>query len=124
MYLYKLVEWLKEQDPEAVVRDGFGPSHEDRSGFHHIGFDPVAETTVGQMLIVAKAAMGATFTGWQGSDFMEFTANEYTPCHIGEYGTCGEEISSAHLKLWLLTSKEGAIKRFLKKLRKALEKFF
>ena len=61
---------------------------------------PVADVSV-VLLAHAKSAMGATFTGWKGG---EFTMGEYTDCHIGEYGTCGEEITSAHLKLWLLTA--------------------
>ena len=101
MYLKELIEWLEKQDPKANVKDGFGSPHSDRGYYEDLGFDPVEETTFGAMLAHAKSAMGATFTGWKGG---EFEMHEYTDCHIGEYGECGEEITSAHLKLWLLTA--------------------
>ena len=104
MYLKELIEWLEKQDPKATAKDGFGSPHSDRGYYEDLGFDPAEETTFGAMLKHAKAAMGATFTGWKGG---EFTMHEYTDCRIGECGTCGEEITSAHLKLWLLTANAG-----------------
>jgi len=101
MQLQYLIEWLEKQDQMATVKDGFGSPHSDRGYYEDLGFDPVEETTFGAMLAHAKAAMGATFPGWKGG---EFTMHSYTDCHIGEYGNCGEEITSAHLKLWLLTA--------------------
>ena len=101
MCLKELIEWLEQQDQSATVKDGFGSPHSDRGNYENLAFNPVEETTFGAMLKHAKSAMGATFIGWKGG---EFTMDEYTYCHIGENGVCGEEITSAHLKLWLLTA--------------------
>lgn len=101
MYLKELIEWLEQQDPKANVKDGFGSPHSDRGFYEDLAFDPVAYTTFGEMLAHARAANGATFTGYKGG---EFQMHEYTSCHIGKYGYCGEQITSAHLKLWILTA--------------------
>lgn len=105
MRLGKLIAWLEQQDQTSTVKDGFGSPHSDRGDYSELGFSPEAETTFGEMLKHAKSAMGATFTGWKGG---EFEMHEYTPCHIGEYGDCGEEITSAHLKLWTITANAPA----------------
>ena len=65
MHLKELIEWLEKQDPKATVKDGFGSPHSDRGYYEDLGFDPVEETTFGEMLAHAKSAMGATFTGWR-----------------------------------------------------------
>lgn len=101
MILKDLIEWLEQQDQTAIVKDGFGDPHSDRGDYWDLGFSPVEKTTFGNMLECAKSAMGATFPGWKGG---EFAMHEYTKCHIGEYGECGEEITSAHLKLWIFTA--------------------
>ncbi len=66
-----------------------------------LAFSPTEKTTFGEMLKHAKSALGETFEGWKGGDY---TMDEYTDCHIGEYGTCGEEITTAHFRLWILTA--------------------
>lgn len=101
MKLKNLIEWLRQQDKNAVVTDGFGSPHSDRGSYIDLAFNPVEKTTFGEMLKHAEKAVGATFEGWKGG---KYTMDEYTDCHIGEYGECGEEITTAHLKLWLLTA--------------------
>lgn len=103
MILKDLLEWLEQQDKSAVVTDGFGEPHTDRGYYTDLAFDPVKKTTFGEMLFHAKRANGERFEGYKGGDFL---MHDYTKCKIGEWGISGEEITSAHLKLWLLTAKE------------------
>lgn len=101
MKLKDLIDWLKQQDEKSVVTDGFGSPHCDRGYYEHLAFDPVEQTTFGEMLKHAKAANGKTFTGWKGGDYK---MHDYTTCKIGIHGECGEEITTAHCRLWLLTA--------------------
>lgn len=97
MILKELIEWLEERDPNQVVLDGFGCPHSDRGNYEDLAFDPVKRTTYGEMLSNASRALGCTFGGWKGG---EFKMDEYSKCRIGHVGECGEDITSAHLRLW------------------------
>jgi len=101
MYLKDLIEWLEQQDQNAEVIDGFGLPHSDRGDYEIVAFKPVPITTFGQMLTHAKSALGETFSGYKGG---EYVMDEFSECRIGEYGVPGEDITSIHLKYWLLTS--------------------
>ncbi len=100
MTLGNLIEWLEKQNQEMVVEDGFSTPHSDRGSYDELAFTPEPEAKIRDMLKHAKSALGATFTGWKGG---EYTMNEYTSVYIGQYGECGEEITSTHFKYWLLT---------------------
>ena len=100
MTLGKLIEWLEQQDPELLVKDGFSTPHSDRGSYDELAFTPEPEAKIGDMLKHAKSALGETFTGWKGG---EFEMGEYTSVYIGHYGECGEEITSIHFKYWLGT---------------------
>ena len=101
MYLKDLIEWLEQQDQNAAVIDGFGSPHSDRGYYRKLAFKPVPVTTFGQMLTHAKSALGRTFSGYKGGEYL---MDEFSECRIGEYGVSGEDITSIHLKYWLLTS--------------------
>lgn len=103
MTLGALIEWLEGQDPEMVVKDGFGSPHSDRGDYSELAFTPEPEAKIADMLANARRALGGTFEGWKGG---EFTMGEHTPVYIGNYGECGEEITSTHFKYWLLTGKK------------------
>ena len=101
MYLKDLIEWLEQQDQNAEVIDGFGSPHSDRGCYEKLAFEPVPVTTFGQMLTHAKSALGRTFCGYKGGEYL---MDEFSECRIGEYGVSGEDITPTHLKYWLLTS--------------------
>lgn len=103
MTLGELIEWLEKQNLNLIVKDGFGSPHSDRGDYSELGFTPVAEAEIGDMLAHAQSALGATFTGWKGG---EFKMGEHTPVYIGKFGECGEEITTTHFKYWLLTGRE------------------
>jgi hypothetical protein len=100
MTLGELIEWLEQQDPNLVVKDGFSTPHSDRGSYDELAFTPEPEAKIGDMLKHAKSALGATFTGWKGG---RYEMHDYTPVYIGKLGECGEEITPTHFKYWLLT---------------------
>ena len=102
MNLENLISKLESMDQNAIVKCGFSTPHSDRGDYSELAFHPEETAKVSDMLNHAKSAVGATFTGWKGG---EFKMSEFTTVHIGEYGTCGEEINSAHFRLWELTEK-------------------
>jgi len=104
MTLGKLIEWLQQQDPELVVKDGFSTPHSDRGSYDELAFTPESKAKIEDMLRHAKSALGNTFEGWKGG---WFTMDEHTSVYIGEYGECGEEITSIHFKYWLLTGRKA-----------------
>jgi hypothetical protein len=99
MHLFELIKWLEAQDSNIVVKDGFGEPHSDRGSYDDLAFDPVEETTIGEMLAHAQSAHGSTFEGYKGGDFK---MGDWTTVKIGLWGHCGEEITTTHLKYWLL----------------------
>lgn len=104
MNLQDLIEWLEQQNPSAVVKHGFGEPMSYRGYYDELAFDPVEETTFGDMLRYAKSALGQTFTGYKGGDFK---MEEYTPCWIAPYGRGGgDKIGPTMCKLWLLNSSQ------------------
>ncbi len=105
MILKELIEWLEGQDKKDVIQDGFGSPHSDRGYYENLAFDPVPETTIGEMLKHAKSAKGEVFIGWKGGNFK---MTEYTEVFIGGHGRCGEPINSANLKLWELLANGNA----------------
>jgi len=100
MDLGTLIKWLEIQHPDLVVKNGFSTPHSDRGDYYNVAFTPEASAKLGDMLSHAKSAIGASFTGWKGG---EYRMEEYTPCYIGRYGECGEEITSYTLRYWLVT---------------------
>lgn len=101
MDLGELIAWLEKQPADAKVMDGFGSPHSDRGSYEDLAFRPVGRTTIGEMLAHARSAMGKTFTGYKGGDYV---MNEYTTVKIGNWGSCGEEITQYSLKYWDITA--------------------
>lgn len=103
MTLGTLIEWLEKQNQNLVVNDGFGSPHSDRGDYSELAFKPLPKAKIGDMLKYAKSAIGKTFVGWKGG---EYKMDLHTSVYIGEYGDCGEEITTIHFKYWLLTGEE------------------
>src|SRR3954453_3722902 len=88
MALGKLIKFLEGYPPETKVPMGFGEPHSFRGYYEDVAFEPVADTTVGEMLAHAKSALGKTFQGYKGGDFQ---MNEYTYCWIANYGETSDD---------------------------------
>ncbi len=93
--LGELIEFLEEQDPNKIVKYGFG-NHACYLGcYWDVAFEPKENVTFGYMLRQAKSALGAIHPGYESG---EFTMDEYSECHIAPYGESGAEISDLLLR--------------------------
>ena len=97
MTLGELIKALESLDGRRVVAKGFGAPHSDRGDYSNVAFEPANNVTVGSMRKYAKGALGKTFTGYTGGDYR---MSEYVDALIGNWGRCGEEITSLHIEYW------------------------
>jgi hypothetical protein len=95
--LGELIAKLKTYPADMVVFDGFGEGHCDRGYYSNAAFDPVGETTMGEMLAHAKALLNTTQTGWKGGDYL---MHEHVDTHIGYVNQCGDPITMYNFKYW------------------------
>lgn len=103
--LGELIDALKVEDSAKRVRVGFGNPHSWRGDYCELAFEPVTDTTVGQMLAAAESAMGATYEGWKGGDF---TMGEDTRVWLAIEGRLGETLG--RLLLAFMLGVEGTVK--------------
>ena len=105
MNLEDLILWLEKQNPAKVVLYGFGKPNSFRAYYHDVAFEPVENTTFGEMLTHAKSALGVTFTGYKGGEYL---MADYSDCWISEYGTShnADKIGNTLLKMWEATAKQ------------------
>lgn len=96
--LGELIDALKLEDPAKRVPVGFANPHSWRGDYIELAFEPVADTTVGEMVAAAESAVGATYQGWKGGDF---TMSEHTQVWLAEQGRLGETLGRLLLSLML-----------------------
>lgn len=82
MHLKKLIAFLEQQNQEKIVRFGFNNPHSYRGIYAELAFEPAENITVGEMLACAKAALGNTYMGYKGGNFV---MDEYTECWLSPY---------------------------------------
>ena len=58
MTLKELIEYLERKDPAMVVRNGFGFAMSYRGYYECLGFTPVSDAVVGDMLEMARKQIG------------------------------------------------------------------
>ena len=97
MTLYEVIEELRKRDPSTVVKNGFGSGHSDRGNYRDAAFDPLEETTIGEMLKNAINLLDTTQEGYKGG---EFVMSGDVEALIGNYGCCGEIIGKYHFLYW------------------------
>ena len=97
MYLYELIEQLESRDPSKVVLNGFGKGMSWRGSYDEAAFEPVDETTYGEMLEHAKALLDSTQVGYKGGEYL---MHGHCDVHIADYGSIGEPINSYNFKAW------------------------
>jgi len=88
MTLGELIKRLESADPTQVVRWGFGDPHSYRGYYEQLAFEPKENVTVASMLADAKSALGRTFCGYKGGDYV---MDEWTSVWIANYGESGGE---------------------------------
>lgn len=89
MVLKELIEFLESQPADKVVPIGFSRPHSYRGYYECLAFQPKENVTCGEMLEDAKSALGKTFEGYKGG---EYVMGEYTDVYIAEHGNTGEQI--------------------------------
>jgi hypothetical protein len=98
MTLGELIAALAAAPAGKAVAHGFGNPHSYRGYYDEVAFEPARNITVGDMLAAARSALGATFQGWKGGDYV---MKEYTDCWLATEGDCGETIGPVLLRLML-----------------------
>jgi hypothetical protein len=89
MTLGEVIAFLKTVDSRTEVAVGFDKAHSYRGYYHDVAFEPVQNTTVGEMLEAAKNAVGQTFQGWKGG---WYTMTEEAGVYLAFEGCCGESL--------------------------------
>jgi hypothetical protein len=89
MYLQNLINLLEAADPTQVVPMGFHNPHSYRGYYRDLAFEPKEGAAVSEMLDCAKSALGTTYQGYKGGDFV---MSEYTEVWLANEGDTGESI--------------------------------
>ena len=83
MNLGQYISLLEKYDPNKKIKKGLGNPHSWRGSYYELAFEPVEDTTIGNMLDDAKSAVGKYMTGYKGGSFF---MTEDTPINIDFYG--------------------------------------
>lgn len=102
MTLGELIAALKAvPNQNGLVPWGFGQPDSYRGYYEQVAFEPLENVTIASMLAAAESALGATFQGYKGGDYL---MDEYTECWIAEYGRRGgDQIGETLLKYMVLS---------------------
>ena len=84
MTLGELIDRLESVDPDTHVPMGFSFPHSYRGYYNELAFEPAANTTIGQMLFLARGCIDYVFTGHKGGEF-KMTLN--TPVWLAYSGS-------------------------------------
>jgi hypothetical protein len=76
----------------AEVSPGFGVPDSYRGYYEQLAFAPKESATLGAMLYHARSAVGRTFEGYKGGEFL---MNRDTICVVAEYGCSSSDDSNA-----------------------------
>jgi hypothetical protein len=97
MTLHDLIVELSKRNPDTIVKHGFGDGHSDRGDYSNAAFTPIKETSIGQMLHHAMLLLNTEQDGWNGGRYSMYG---YVEANIGEWGKCGEPITTHHFLYW------------------------
>lgn len=92
-----LIKWLSSQDPDKKVINGFGEPMSWRGDYYQLAFAPEKETTIKDMLDNALSALGNTFVGYKGG---EFVMDKNSEVYIANYSETGEPVTTYTFKYW------------------------
>jgi hypothetical protein len=85
MDLGDYIELLQKQDPNKEVKNGLGNPHSWRGSYDEVAFEPVGKTTFGEMLKDAENALGNTYFGYKGGEFVMTPETEVNVDRAGQY---------------------------------------
>lgn len=83
MTLNRLIELLKQADPQHTCKKGFRNPHSYRGYYERLAFEPASNVQVHEMLYLAEDALGDTFSGYKGGEYFMHGDVEV---HIAFYG--------------------------------------
>lgn len=85
MKLKNLIEILEKFPADMRVAQGFGNPHSWRGVYAELAFEPVDDTTVGEMLSEARSAVGQIYTGWKGGEFLMTLETSVNIDYVGSW---------------------------------------
>lgn len=94
-----LIRRLEREDPDRLLQLGFANPHSYRGDYMDLAFEPVRRIAIGAMLDAARSALGATFQGYKGGDYV---MGEYTTCWLARYGESSNNMLGPLLLEFLL----------------------
>jgi hypothetical protein len=97
MRLEDVILELKKRAPNKAIKNGFGRGMSSRWSYDEAAFEPVENTTFGEMLVHAENLLGTKQEGYKGG---EYVMHGYVDTHIANYGSCGEPLTSYCFKYW------------------------
>lgn len=86
----------------ATTPVGLVEPHSYRGYYRDLAFEP-GESTAGAVLEAARAALGATFEGYKGGDYV---MGKSTPVWVASYGCCGRKLMDIQPDGSLLTAED------------------
>jgi len=87
MNLGELIKRLEKEPLNKTVARGFGKGRSYRGCYSQLAFQPKSNVDVHYMLLQAKQAVGATFTGYNGG---KYKMDLDSPVNIAHYGVCSK----------------------------------
>lgn len=102
MYLTELIKRLEQEDPELILSPGWHNPHSWRGSYSELAFEPKGSATVGECLVAARSADGATYQGWKGGDY---TMHGFSDVYLAERGEIGDAMSGLLLDLLIEKAK-------------------
>jgi len=91
MTLGELVEFLQLQDPNKCFA-GFNSPHSYRGYYSDLALEPTGtQEKADELLKIALSALGETFTGYKGGEFL---MGRDAPIWFAFYGDCGDKLIS------------------------------
>lgn len=99
MTLGELILALEKMPQDLVVSRGFCDPHSDRGFYDDLAFTPTEDVTVASVLACAREAVGKSYGGYKGG---EYVMGLHTTVFLGRWGEMGEEITEATLRAMLL----------------------
>ena len=80
-----LIALLEDEEDDSLPVRGLGALHSYRGYYSDLAFEPTTSiVTVHDVLTEARSAMGRTFEGYKGGDYL---MGEHTPLWVSQYGT-------------------------------------
>lgn len=89
MTLGELIQYLERVPPDTMCPVGFLSPHSYRGFYDEVAFRPSLNVLVSEMLAAARMALGGTFTGYKGG---EYIMGEHTAVWVADWGCLGEQI--------------------------------